>query len=308
MSLIDNLQPANFDEFIGQDRIKTRLTVMIQAAFAEKRPLDHMLIHGSPGFGKSTLARLIAEASGDCFEQVIMPLKAGELFKLVRRFEGVLLLDEIHRANKTQQEELFTLLIPGGYIQGPSGAKYQPHWLTLIGATTEPNALVEPLRQRFPIKLAASDYTQEEVGTILRGMAEKADLDLSAETAEILGQAAGGVPRNARQFVLAARDLRTVKGTTPTAEEILDFCEVEADGLTMDHLSFLRYLDDLGGVASIRTLSSLMRLGEGHLENLEELLQRKQFVTISSKGRELTNAGAERVRATRPPARGRRVA
>ena len=308
MSLVDNLRPDSLAEFVGQDRIKERLFVMIRAAFSEQRPLNHMLITGSPGFGKTTLARLIALESGDEFESVIMPLKAGGLFKMARQFEGILLLDEIHRASASQQQELLPLLEPNGYIQGPSGAKYHPHWLTIIAATTEPGDLIEPLRQRFPVKLAASAYSREELGSILQTMAAKAGLDLPPETAEALGEAAGGVPRNARQFVLAAHDLKVVRGEVPSAADILAFCETEPDGLSVDHMAFLRFLDDLGGVASLRTLASLMHLGEDHLNNLEELLQLKRFVTISSKGRELTNEGARRVRQTRPIIPRRRVA
>jgi Holliday junction DNA helicase RuvB len=245
---IDTLRPSSLDEFVGQEKLKTRLTVHIDAALRENRPLGHVLLVGRPGFGKTALASLIAGLMDEELEVATMPLSENALTGIVRRHQGVLFLDEIHRATAKQMEMLLTLL-EFGFVQSNRGAKTHNFWLTVVGATTEPQKLLPTVVQRFPIKAPRfEEYTDDELARIVMGMAAKADVPLGPDACVVLGRAAGGAPRCARDFVLAAHDLwvGTDKTQLPTAQEVLDFCTVGEDGLNDAHLAYLRALDLLG--------------------------------------------------------------
>lgn len=295
---IDTLRPANLSEYIGQRSLIGRLTVHIDAALKEERPLGHVLLVGRPGFGKTALASLIAGLLKEDLEVATMPLSEGALTQIVRRHQGVLFLDEIHRASKKQMEMLLTLL-EFGYVQNNRGAKTHNFWLTVIGATTEPQKLLPTVVQRFPIKAPKfADYTQEELEQIVSGMALKADVPLDAETCRVLGQAAGGAPRCARDFVLAAHDMWVdndrAEDRVPSAQEILDFCSVGEDGLNDAHIAYLKALDLLGGQAGLRIISTTVQMHESACMELERLLLQKRYMSYGDRGREITSAGYRR--------------
>lgn len=276
-----------WDTFVGQESIKRQLRVAIAAARNEARPMEHVLLTGPPGFGKTSLSSIIAEALGDPFVEYMMPLKQSVLVNLVRKFTGVILLDELHRAPTRAQEELLPLL-QFGYIQLPNGTRLVNDWLTIIGATTEREKIIAPLYDRFVHKPEFDPYSDEEMAQIVHNMALLAEHPLSDDDAVALGKATGGSPRTARQFVLTARDLKSSTGQMPSAEQVLDLNRVTPDGLTRQHKLYLEILDKLGGQAGIKPLSMMLRLHESVIMELERLLLHRGYITYGARGRELT--------------------
>lgn len=309
----DKLRATDWDAYIGQEQLKATLQLRIDAAIAGGRMLDHVFLAAGPGMGKTTVARLIADRLGDDLQTFVAGPSFNQqaLIRLLRDWDGgVLFIDEIHRLSKQQQEDFLTLA-EDGYIQLPNGRRLHHPAITIIGATTEPEKVIAPLRDRFPIKPIFTDYTAEQMGEIVLGMADKLDLDFDVDFAIELGMATGGTPRNARQFVLAARDLVQL-GMTDDIASILNLCGMDRDGLTDEHIVYLRALSELGGVAGMDKLANMTRLHPTTLTNLERLLVSKGMILFSSAGRELTQAGSRKARGTeqtegRPAPRTRRV-
>ncbi len=290
----DTLRPQSWDEYIGQERLKEELEIRIAAATAQHRPLDHMLLYGPAGSGKTSLAHVIASRMHDPVECVTMPITPKALTQLVRTFQGVLILDEVHRAPDARQEDLLPLL-EFGYVQSPSGQKYQSEFLTVIGTTTEPQDIITPLYDRFLVP-DIDPYSEEEIARIAQSMAAKANVVLGEEDALIIGKAAGGVPRRARHLVLAMRDLAAAHGKPATALEALEMCRTDVDGLTVMHTRYLEILSALGGTAGLKTLASLLQLNEGFVSDNERLLINQGLITRGDRGREITGKGAKKLR------------
>lgn len=286
----DFLRATDWAEYVGQEAHKASLAVRVEAACIDVRPLDHMLIMGPPGTGKTTLARIIASLMNDPFMSLVMPVKPAVFVRELRQFEGgVLFLDEIHRLPKAQQEDLLTLL-EEGYFQTPLGRRVDIPWLTVIAATTEPEKVTPALYQRFVVPIKLDPYSIEEMTTIVIGMALKAEVDIDNEMAAALGKAAGGIPRIARQLVLAARDLERVQGAA-TLQEVLRLCRLEENGLSQNHVEYLAALRALGGSAGLTVLSTMLRLHETVVRDVERLLVDRGLILYGERGRELTNTG-----------------
>ena len=295
--MTDTLRVTSWKDFIGQERLKERLDVHIKAALKQQRRLDHVLLVGPPGFGKTSLGTVIAmRMSQDLIERT-MPLTERTVTEIVRQETGILLLDEIHRASKREQESLLPLL-EFGYIQDKRGRTFACE-LTIVGATTEPEHIIPPLYDRFVIRPDFDDYTEDEMGQIVASMAVKASVQFDATTARLLGNATGGTPRRAGQFVLAARDLLAI-GKPAFAQDILALCRVDEEGLTWQHHQYLAALDQSGGIAGLKPLQNLLRLNETVVRELERLLLKRQYIMYASTGRELTGLGYKKVNSLKP--------
>lgn len=292
----DPLRAETWDDFIGQEKLKERLDRHIMAAVKEGRAPGHILLVADPGCGKTTLARIIARRMGTDFETFTMPVKLENIVRLliVREFDGVLLLDEIHRASVKEQEDLLTL-IESNYIQY-RGERFQVGYLTVVGATTEPKKVIKTLKDRFPFIPDLDPYTNEELCEIVSKMTEKLGVILDEDDIIKLGAACGGTPRHARRFALAARDLLVVNGTIPEAAEILDHLRIDEQGLSVDHWRYLEALNRLGGQAGLKTISSYLNENESVVEELERLLVKQDLVDYTERGRALRTAGFERIR------------
>lgn len=293
----DALRPRTWDQFVGQTDVKDELDVRIAAAIQRQQMLRHVLLIGPPGFGKTSLSSLIAYQLGDEFSSLTMPVKPAVFASHLRQFAGVLLLDEIHRSSKSQQEDLLTLL-EDGYLQLGNGRRINCWGLTVIGATTEPEKIIPPLYDRFPIQPEFVDYSDEEMAKIIQGMArllKPEPLDLSDELCEQLGKASAGTPRNGRSLVFAAQDL-TSSGREVTFEAILKMSSTDTDGLNAKHLLLLKTLDGLGGQAGLQVLSSLMRLHPNVITDLERTLVHKGLLMYGDRGRELTALAYRKIR------------
>jgi len=281
---------------IGQEKVKERLQIKIQAAVARYEQMDHCLILGPSGSGKSTIANLIAEEHGVAFLPLMITpnFKLKVLNNLLINFEeeeggGVVLLDEVHCLTKSQQHYLYSIL-EDGYISFDNGKKhYFQKPITIVAATTDEKDLTAALRGRFGAPYRLDDYTDKEMAQIIERMAYKAGLDdVTRESCLALGRAAAGSPRQAADLVKTARDLGTM-----TPEPILKLSEITPDGLTVDHVAYLEALRNLGGTGGLKSLSQHSGRAEEDIANLEKLLVKKGLVEQSRSGRVMTARGLQ---------------
>jgi Holliday junction DNA helicase RuvB len=185
----DQLRPSSFADFVGQNALRRKLDIHIRAAVAEERPLEHFLLVGAPGMGKTSLATVIAAQLGDKFVMAKMPLPDKALERIFRNFAGgVLFLDEIHNAPNRQQEQLMPVL-EEGYFPTRSGQKILLPWITVIAATTEAQHVIPALYGRFDQVPAVEEYTPQEMTQIVQQIAERVRLTLSDEAAAALARA-----------------------------------------------------------------------------------------------------------------------
>ena len=291
------LRATQWSEFIGQEKLKARLTTHINAARADGKMMEHVLLMGPPGFGKTTMARIIAAQLLDPLKEFVAPIKIKALERELKSWGdgGVLFIDEIHRFSKAEQEDLYSVFTDG-VIHSPSGRTIQLPPITIIGATTEPERLSPPMFDRFPIQLKVAEYSDAEMALILQGMAGRIDFELNDGDALALARATGGVPRIAERFVLGGHNIEA-NDREATVAAILDLTGMDADGLSDDQVEYLTTLADLGGEAGIETLSAMLQVSTTVLKRLERLLLKRQFLVYGPKGRELTNNGFTKVRA-----------
>ncbi len=286
--MADNFRPTNWDSYIGQSQLKIRLLTHIAGALEYMEPMPHILLAGPPGSGKTTVAGLIANEMQYDYETYITPPKKNLLKAIVREGDGlVVLFDEIHRWSQKQQEDLLPLL-EDGYLQMEDGAKIYSNDLTIIGATTEPDKLVAPLYDRFTIKPPFEEYSDDEMAKIVIIMGAKTGVDFSYEQAIILGRATGGVPRAGKAIALMARDAAT---TNPSL--ILAHLKLTKDGLTQDHVNYLKVLRSSGGQAGLQIIAAHIQIPNSAIINLERLLVKREFVEYDKAGRVLTGPGFE---------------
>jgi holliday junction DNA helicase RuvB len=289
----DTLRPATLDEYCGQERLKRRLSIRVAAALAENRPLDHILLCGPPGAGKTSLAEIISAMTGDPLVCLTMPVTEQVLARVVATHAGVLFLDELHRL-PTKRQELLLPLLEFGQLHRTSGQVVENGFLTVVGATTERERIIPPLYDRFAYAPTYEPYAPQELAAIAASMCDKAGIELAPETLDAIGEAAGGVPRNVRKLILAARDLLATFEGEPTVGDILELCGTAADGLTESHDEYLMALHSLGGTAGVSRLASVLRLHESVCMDLERLLVKHGLVDYGGRGRELTPKGLAR--------------
>lgn len=304
----DRFRVDHWDDFIGQDSIKDRLSVQINSFHErEANRLDHIFLYGPPGYGKTTLGGIIANSLGADFASLVMPVDERVLRNTLEDvYAGIVMLDELHRASRTQQEQLLTLL-EDGYLQFKSGRRIDAEHITVIGATTERGKIIEPLFDRFTTKLTLESYTTDQMVLIMRGMFKRVYFELEQKhrtslhetwpnVINGLAEAAGGVPRRLKEFVMMVRDL-IVTGRPVTTEIILDYCKITPDGLTDLHVRYLRVMGVNGGQMGLAPLALHLDLSPAMVMELERLLVDKRMVEYSKSGRELTTIGHKRYRA-----------
>ncbi|MFB0920886.1 MAG: Holliday junction branch migration DNA helicase RuvB [Oscillospiraceae bacterium] len=300
-----SLRPRFLREYIGQKKVKENLSIFIEAAKMRKEPLDHVLLHGPPGLGKTTLAGIIANEMGVNMRITSGPTieKPGDLAALLTNLQenDILFVDEIHRLNRTVEEILYPAMedyaIDIIIGKGPSANSIRldlPKF-TLIGATTRSGQLTAPLRDRFGVTLRLELYTPEELQLIVRRSADILGIEIDEAGAHEIACRSRGTPRIANRLLRRVRDYAQVRAdgviTRDVADEALTRLEVDKLGLDSLDRRMLRSIIEFygGGPVGLETLAATINEESVTLEDVyEPYLLQQGFLTRTPRGRCIT--------------------
>src|SRR5579863_7390210 len=313
-----SFRPLALDEFVGQSQIRENLRVFIEAARGRGEPLDHVLLFGPPGLGKTTLAQIVAREMAVGFRATSGPViqRAGDLAALLTNLQprDVLFIDEIHRLTPAVEEILYPAmedfqldLIIG---EGPAARSVRIDLppFTLVGATTRAGLLATPLRDRFGIPLRLVFYTQEELRQIVVRGAKLLGVSLTSDGAAEIAGRSRGTPRIAGRLLRRVRDFAAVQGDTPVDRTVADAAlnRLEVDRLGLDAMD-RRYLRRIahhhgGGPVGVETLAAALAEARDTLEDVvEPFLIQEGLVLRTSRGRMLGEPGWRHLDLPQPP-------
>jgi len=308
---LDNvLRPLRFDDFSGQRSVVENLSVFVEAAKYRGEPLDHTLLHGPPGLGKTTLSNIIANELGVGFKITSGPIldKPGDLAGILTSLEpnDVLFIDEIHRLSPVVEEYLYSAMedyrIDIMIDKGPSARSIQIglNPFTLVGATTRSGLLTAPLRARFGINLHLEYYEPDVLAKIIRRSAGILKVPIDADAALEISRRSRGTPRIANALLRRVRDFAQVKGSgridISIAQLALKALNIDQYGLDeIDHKILLTIIDKFrGGPVGISTIATAIGEDAGTVEEVyEPYLIMEGFIKRTQRGRVATHLAYE---------------
>ena len=312
------LRPDRLASFIGQEQVRRNLAVFVAAARQRAEALDHVLLHGPPGLGKTTLAQIVAHELGVGFRATSGPViaRAGDLAAILTNLQprDVLFIDEIHRLSPAVEEVLYPAM-EGFQLdlmigEGPAARSVRIDLppFTLVGATTRSGLLATPLRDRFGIPLRLVFYTHAELEEIVRRGARVMDMALAPDGAAEIARRARGTPRIAVRLLRRVRDFAAVAGQAvidrAAADAALSRLEVDAVGLDAMDRRYLACLAEHygGGPVGVETLAAALAEERDTIEDvIEPFLLQSGFIQRTPRGRMLAVAGWRHV-GHEPPA------
>lgn len=319
--LFTSLRANSWEDFHGQENIKASLQISIEAASKRKEAIEHVLLYGPPGLGKTTLSHIIARkmkanirvTSGPALE------RSGDLASILTNLEkgDILFIDEIHRLNTTVEETLYPAMEDYALDivlgKGPSArtVRLDLPQFTIIGATTRAGLLSAPLRDRFGVTHRLNFYDPAELGKIITEAANKLKILIDKESVKELAIRARGTPRIALKLLKRVRDYAQVKGTGHidfgATKGALEMLEVDEKGLDPLDIKFMKAIIEKhgGGPVGIETIASTISEDSGTLEDLvEPYLLQLGFIKRTPRGRIATKAAYDHIGVTHPEEKG----
>jgi len=301
----EGLRPLTFDDFIGQEHVKANLIVCVEAAKKRGEPLDHVLLYGPAGMGKTTLAFVVAQELGVGIKVTSGPAieRIGDLAAILTslRDGDVLFVDEIHRLGKVIEEALYPAMeefkfdIIIGQGPGAKAIRLKLPKFTLIGATTRMGLLSEPLRARFGMILRLDYYTLEDLERIIMRASKFLSIPLDPKGAQEIAKRSRGTPRIALRLLKRVRDYAQVKGdgviSSEVAKEALDFMQIDQEGLDkMDRIILMTIIEKFGGgPVGIETICAALNEERDTIEEHHEpFLIQMGFLKRTARGRVAT--------------------
>ncbi len=298
------LRPKKLAQYIGQEKICDALKIYMSAALERQEPLDHVLLMGPPGLGKTTLAQIIAREMGAMIHSISGPAieKSGDLAALLTQLNSgdILFIDEIHRLSPSIEEMLYGAMedyhldVMIGEGAGARSMRIDLAPFCLIGATTKPGAISAPLRDRFGILFRLLPYSIESLETIIELYVKELCLPISKTDISLIATRARGTPRVALRLVKRLRDFLTVSSTIGEVKTYLKALDLDDRGLDTQDRRLLRCLaeDYAGGPVGLETLALSLGENKQTLEDvIEPYLVEQNFIQRTARGRKITEKG-----------------